>query len=606
MRTYLSKFFYVLSAKKSSLLLLVSLFLFSSLLDTMGIGLIGPFIGLVNNPNFIHNSYWLKLVYTHFKLSSTNHFIALLGLIIITIFYGKSFLYFHVQKYVYKFTFTRVSELRLRLMHGYLAAPYIFHLGRNSAAIINDIVGETNNFCYAITIPLLNTAANSVILFALILLLLKTDLIATVSISGILLLTFGLYYQYKDKMAHWGKESYEANVEIIRIIHHALGGLKETKVIGCESYFEDQVSRQVQKYTTSASLASVFQLLPRIAIESLLITFIVGFTSISLILGKDSQNLISVLGVFAVASIRLMPSASQLMSGLATLKNYNYTLDKLYFDLKELEQEQPQMKKGLKLLPSSISDRILSFEQPKSQVMSFEDVLVLDKVSYRYPNVSKLTLKDISLNIKKGQSIALIGKSGAGKTSLVDVVLGLLIPDSGDIRVDGASIYNDLRLWQNLIGYIPQSIFLTDDTIEKNIAFGVPDHLIDSQKLEKVIQTAQLVELVRQLPDGIKTAVGERGVRLSGGQRQRIGIARALYHEREILVLDEATAALDSETESLVSEAIKSLSGKKTMIIIAHRLTTVEHCNCIYLMEKGKIVKSGTYQEVVLQESTLN
>ena len=182
---------------------------------------------------------------------------------------------------------------------------------------------------------------------------------------------------------------------------------------------------------------------------------------------------------------------------------------------------------------------------------------------------------------------------------MVDVILGLLELESGDILVDDVSIYKDIRSWQNLIGYIPQSIFLMDETIERNIAFGVPDNLIDAERMNKAIQAAQLTELIEQLPNGIKTTVGERGIRLSGGQRQRIGIARVLYHEREILVLDEATSALDNETEKLVSEAIKSLSGTKTMIIIAHRLTTVEHCDCIYLLEQGRLVKSGTFQEVV-------
>ncbi|MFM6898570.1 MAG: ATP-binding cassette domain-containing protein, partial [Microcystis panniformis] len=212
---------------------------------------------------------------------------------------------------------------------------------------------------------------------------------------------------------------------------------------------------------------------------------------------------------------------------------------------------------------------------------------------------SEPALNNISLSLKKGESIALIGKSGAGKTTLVDVILGFLIPESGDIQVDGVSIYQDIRSWQNLIGYIPQSIFLTDDTIERNIAFGVPDSLIDKERLQQAISSAQLTELVEQLPNGIKTEVGERGVRLSGGQRQRVGIARALYHEREILVLDEATSALDNETEKLVSQSIQALSGMKTLIVIAHRLTTVEYCDRVYLMDRGIITKSGSYKEVV-------
>jgi ABC-type multidrug transport system fused ATPase/permease subunit len=300
-----------------------------------------------------------------------------------------------------------------------------------------------------------------------------------------------------------------------------------------------------------------------------------------------------------------MPSASQLISTFGMLRNSEYTLNKLYYDLKELELEPQEKKKGLEISHGLSLSRLLNFQPHKSQAMAFIDQITIDRVTYRYSNNSNVVLKDICLTLRKGQSIAFIGKSGAGKTTLVDILLGLLTPERGDIRVDGISIYNDLRLWQNLIGYIPQSIFLIDDTIERNIAFGVPDHLIDAQKLEKAIQAAQLVELVAQLSDGVKTSVGERGVRLSGGQRQRIGIARALYHEREILVLDEATSALDTETENLVSEALKSLSSTKTMIIIAHRLTTVEHCDCIYLLDKGEIVKSGSYQEVVLEETTL-
>lgn len=235
---------------------------------------------------------------------------------------------------------------------------------------------------------------------------------------------------------------------------------------------------------------------------------------------------------------------------------------------------------------------------------SLTDRVVIDRLTYRYPGAESNALTNLSLTLRKGESIALIGKSGAGKTTLVDVLLGLLIPQSGDIKVDGLSIYGGLRSWQDLIGYIPQTIFLTDDTIERNIAFGVPDDQIDPERIAKAVHSAQLSDLVAQLPDGLQTMVGERGTMLSGGQRQRIGIARALYHEREILVLDEATSALDNETESLISEALRELSGQKTMIIIAHRLTTVEHCDRIYDMRKGQIVRSGSYQEVVLGEQS--
>jgi ATP-binding cassette, subfamily B, bacterial PglK len=268
------------------------------------------------------------------------------------------------------------------------------------------------------------------------------------------------------------------------------------------------------------------------------------------------------------------------------MRHSTYVLDRLYLDLKEVDKVVETEKK-IKQLTQANAD------------LTFEKEVVLDRVTYQYPGVTEPSLKDISLALRRGESIGLIGKSGAGKTTLVDVILGLLVPDSGEIKVDGVSVNENLRSWQNLIGYIPQSIFLTDDTIERNIAFGVTDDKIDRQRLHQAIQAAQLTELMKDLPDGLDTIVGERGVRLSGGQRQRVGIARALYHEREILVLDEATAALDNETESLVTEAIKSLSGKKTTIIIAHRLSTIEHCDRVYMLEKGQIIKSGNYHDVV-------
>jgi ABC-type multidrug transport system fused ATPase/permease subunit len=288
---------------------------------------------------------------------------------------------------------------------------------------------------------------------------------------------------------------------------------------------------------------------------------------------------------------------------LQTLANLRYStpvVDQLYFDLQEVEKaswshisEVPQITPGAKLMSKS---------QTAPSKLKFTDRIEVEELTFRYAADADLTLNHINLQIQKGQAIGLIGRSGAGKSTLVDVILGLLTPESGDIKVDGVSVLNDLRAWQSLIGYIPQSIFLMDQTIARNIAFGVADEHIDLHRLNRAVEAAQLSELVDQLPDGLDTFVGERGIRLSGGQRQRIGIARALYHEREILILDEATSALDNETEALVSQAIQSLSGTKTMIIIAHRLSTIEHCDRIYLLEKGQVVKSGSYQEVVLGE----
>lgn len=602
---YLTKFLYVIAAKKTELLVMVILFLTISILDAVGIGLVGPFVGLAVNPELIQRNDLLLNLYKHFGFQNANQFIALLGLVIIVIFYLKSYFYYQIQNYVYQFCYTQQVRLRLRLLHTYLSLPYTFHLRTNSAHILQNIGGESANFISSIAIPLLNSIANFFVLLVLILLLAKTDLLATVSILGLLLVAIVPFHYARHNVARWGKEGLEANIETIRITNHAIGGLKETKVIGCEDFFKTQLDAQTNIYARAASRFHVFQLLPRMVVETLLITFVVGFVSLSLFFEQRAESLVSVLGIFAIASIRLMPSASQLISSMSLLRNNQPTLDKLCLDLKELEKAEADglIKKSHNVTLDRFGQKNPSdLNYLKTSTLPFNSKITLDKINYRYPSAVSSALTDISLTIRKGESIALIGKSGAGKTSLVDVFLGLLIPQSGDIQVDGFSAYDNVRSWQNLIGYIPQSIFLTDDTIAGNIAFGVPPDQINQKKLDNAIRLAQLSELVAQLPEGTQTMVGERGTLLSGGQRQRIGIARALYHEREILVLDEATSALDNETEQLISESIRALSGTKTMIIIAHRLTTVEHCDCIYVMEKGRVVECGTYQEVVLKK----
>lgn len=570
------------------------LFLFSSLLEVFSIGIVGPFMAVATNPQMIADNRWTKVLYEKLNFSSPNQFLILLGVTLIIAFYGKAILAFNIQKYIFEFGFYLRRDLIIRLMRAYLSAPYTFHLANNSALLINKIVGETQGFCTGLLMSLLTSASNAFIVFALVLLLMKTDLLATTFIFVVLLVVFLVFDQLKGKFYNWGKNASDANANTIRTINHGLGGIKETRVIGCEFYFLNQLEEHSTFYAANVSAAVSFNNLPRFMIETLLMTFLVGFTSLFVLLDKGSGNLISVLGIFALSSIRLMPAASNLLNSLGSIRSSTISLDRLYLDLSQLEDSSIRNDKYCCSGLSEANNQQKEFE--------FKNQITLDCVSYRYPNVLDVSLKDVSLVLKKGESIGLIGKSGAGKTTLVDVILGLLRPQNGDILVDDASIYTNLRAWQNMLGYVPQSIFLIDDTLERNIAFGVPDELIDYEKLTTAVQIAQLSELVESLPKGLQTEVGERGVLLSGGQRQRVGIARAIYHEREILVFDEATAALDNETESFVTESIKALSGIKTMIIIAHRLSTIQHCDRIYEMKGGQIVRSGTYQEVVLKE----
>ncbi len=603
MLRYLSKFLYVLPAKKISLVLLLILFTFVSSLEVVGIGLIGPFISLASNPDaVIQQNDWIRWIYNQLGLTQASQMVALIGAVVILIFCFKSLMSWSIQSYIFKYSYIQRGRLVSKLMRSYLDAPYTFYLTKNSAHLIDHVVGETTKFANSVLSTLLSSTANLFTLIAISILLCIASPLAVVSLVFMVAPLVLLFNLFREKMQFWGKELYEANQGMIRSVNHGLGAFKETRVIGCGSYFEEDCATQAERFANASIGFYAFKLSPRYITEAMLVVFLVGFTSISLFLNQNMEELTSTLSIFALASIRLIPAFSNLASGISSIKNSSYALNQLYSDLKELENIENDKNQELEARSNLVQKLEHQQVLKEDKSFRFNHQVVLEQVTYSYPNASEIALEKISLTLEKGKSIAFIGKSGAGKTTLADVILGLLTPQSGDIQVDGQSIYSNLRLWQNLIGYIPQSIFLTDDTIERNIAFGVPDHLINSERLDKAIQGAQLKDVIDNLPDGVKTRVGERGVRLSGGQRQRVGIARALYHERDILVLDEATSALDNETESLVTEAIQSLSGSKTMIIIAHRLTTVQDCDCIYRMEKGKIIQSGSYREVVLGE----
>ncbi|QSJ19605.1 ABC transporter ATP-binding protein [Nostoc sp. UHCC 0702] len=599
MLKYLVKVWYILKGSRRRLPVLMFMFCLSSMLEALGIGLIGPFLSIASQPDKIHKIGVLDWVYRQLDLQSNNQFIALLGIAIASVFCIKSLLYFLSQTYIYKFCFNQKGNLVSRLFAAYIMVPYTYYLRTNTANIIKNITYETMMFNSTTLLPLTGAVANLTVICILLVLLANTAPTLLIMILAVLLPTFWFFFHFKNKIKEWGKAASESNKEIIRVVNQGLGGLKETRIIGCEAFFQQEMQQQIEINEDAATKFNSFNIVPRILIETLLIVFTLLFISVSQLLFQTNiQDITSVMAVFAVASIRLIPAVSQTVQAMGQIQNGRHCVDVLYSDLKEIEKQE--ITKYTQSSTSLEQKQLSNFESNINTKIAFSNQIELKDIVYYYPNASEAALNNINLTIPRGKSIALIGKSGAGKTTLVDVLLGLLSLSSGDIKVDDVSIYNNIRSWQNMIGYIPQSIFLLDDTIERNIAFGVSDSLIDSQRLQKAIQAAQLEELVLQLPNGIKTSVGERGVRLSGGQRQRIGIARALYHEREILVLDEATSALDNETEGMVTQAIRALSGTKTIIIIAHRLSTIEHCDCIYLLKGGRVIKSGSYEEVVV------
>ncbi|NJL23285.1 MAG: ABC transporter ATP-binding protein, partial [Leptolyngbyaceae cyanobacterium SM1_3_5] len=401
MLRYLSKFLYILQGKHQKLLILAVLFIIVSTLEVFGIGLIGPFIQIATTPTISEIS-WANSLYNRFEFTSRSQFLFNFGFLIVVVFYVKSFSVFSVQKYIFDFGFGYQGELCSRLMRAYLAAPYTFYLSRNTATLIQNILNETDRFCNGVMMPILTSASNIIITLALSLLLIKTDAAATLFISAILLVAYFIVHSFKDRMSRWGKEGSESITEMIRTINHGLGSLKETRVIGCEAYFENHMRSQAEKFAKTTTLAASFSTLPRYIIEALLITFLVGFTFIYLSVNQsNSQNLSAVLGVFAMASLRLLPAVSNLMNSMNTIRFSSYAMDKLYLDLKELDEvksEAPQ-----KHLVRSESGSLAEWNR-----MPFSKEVVLDKVEYRYPNVSENALNRISFTLKKGQSIGLI------------------------------------------------------------------------------------------------------------------------------------------------------------------------------------------------------
>lgn len=579
---------YIIPASKVSLVGMVFLFIFSSGLEVVGIGAIAPFINLATKPQLIYKYGWLEKLYTVSAISDESRFIAFLGLLVVLLFCSKVLVAWLTQVAIFKFSCRQQRLLINKLLDSYLSATYTYHLEKGSTYVTDNIIEVANKFSFIVQ-PLFVTTANICVAVSLLTLLWFTSSMVMIVLLVMLLPVVLFINFFKQKVRVWGEQNRFSKGKILKTINHSLGGIKETKVIGCEDYFKKELALHTNGLEASQTGFFGFGILPRFLIETVILTSTIGVIAYYLFIGRSINELQAVLGVYAIASIRLLPAFTQAIGGINALRNNSFTIDQIYFDLKELRRENKQQNKL----------DLVTHQNFKLERLNFESGLSLDNISYKYPNQHNWAIEDLSLSIKKGESIAFIGKSGAGKTTLVDIILGLLMPQQGDIKVDGVSVYSNLRAWQNLVGYIPQSIFLADDTMKRNIAFGVADELIDIDRLYRAIEAAQLMEVVENLPQGIDTRVGERGVLLSGGQRQRVGIARALYHEREILVLDEATAALDNETERLVTDAINALSGQKTLITIAHRLTTVEKCDRVYELQQGKIVNAGSFREVI-------
>jgi len=588
MKTFLKRYFFLLDSEaKKQLPLLVLIFISSSFLDVVGIGLVGVFLLLiVNFTSMTHKlPISIQTILDHFNKNEVIFFIGI-GLVFAFIF--KAFWGIYSQRKIVLFSSQFSVRLKMRLMTRYQNAAYAFHLKQNSAYLINRI-SLADGFSNSALSASLNMLSSLLVVLGVIVCLVTIHPLVTLFLAVMVGLIFILYEVFaKNNVIKMGKILSLSGGEINKSILQALGGLKEIRVLGREAFFLNKVRVHADKFSYALSAYNSLQLIPRYAVESAASIFLVTLVLCALLMGTSPVNMIPTLGVFAAACIRLLPTISQLISQFSQLRSSGYATGVLYDEITELEN---QYKTSLD-------------ETNHAQRQTFTQ-FTLQHISFRYPNTKQDALSDINLTLFRGQSIGFMGSSGAGKSTLVSVVLGLIVPNSGKLLVDGFPPTSS-RAWLNNFAYIPQSIFLLDDTLKHNIAMGTEDSEIDDQKLKHAIAMAQLSDVVSDLPDGVDTLIGENGVRLSGGQRQRVALARALYYEREIIIMDEATSALDNETEHEVIHSIKKLHGVKTLIVIAHRLTTLQYCDVVYKLERGQVVAKGSFNEVVGKNESIS
>ncbi len=541
-------------------------------LETLGIGLVIPAMALMTQEDPAAGYPVLRPALEWLGSPGREQLVVAGMLVLVGVYAIKAFFLGFLAWWQARFVYGFQASLSQRLFASYLRQPYTFHLQRNSAELIRNTIGQVSEFTYVLQVSLM-LMTETLVLAGVCCLLLSVEPFGAVLVVSVLgLAGWSFHRATRARLLRWG-EAHQYH-EGLRIQHlqQGLGGVKELKLLGREQEFLDQYAQHSSGSADVSRHQVTLQALPRLWLELLAVAGLAALVLVMIWQGRSIDHLLPTLGLFAAAAFRFMPSVNRVLSSVQGMRYHMPVIQTLHAELQTLRTE-------------SAPDR--------GTVERLRQSLEVSCISYQYPDAEKLALQEVSLCIKSGTTVGFIGGSGAGKSTLVDVVLGLLTPTGGIVRVDGTDIRTNLRGWQDQIGYVPQSIYLTDDTLRRNVAFGIPVDEIDDAAVDRAIGAAQLKSFVAELPHGLDSMVGERGVRLSGGQRQRIGMARALYHDPAVLVLDEATSALDVVTERDVMAAVHALHGQKTVLIVAHRLSTVEHCDYLFRLEHGRIADSG-------------
>ena len=566
---------------KVKLVFLLIAVIFGSFLELLAVSVFSPFINLIMDTDILQENPMLLEVYRFFSFRNIEYFLAFIAGGIIVIYVVKDVYTIVEKNAIYKFSYRIQRTISTNLLKAYMAEPYTFHLNKNISVLQRSMQEDTDQFTKGI-LHLMEMIAEVSVCIAIGIYLYIESRSITVIIVGLLVLCLAVFSMISRKYSSvWGRQGQEYKSKIYQWMNQSLGGVKEIKVLNREESFIEQYDSYFDKYVRVLRLNRLIGVIPKYSIEMVCMTGLLLAVIFKIFFGqKDLAEFVPQPAIFAVAAFRLLPSVGKINEHLSAVLYALPSLELVYNDLREIEQlnlTKKEKDKGWKL----------------------KEKIEVKNVSYHYPDGDVNVIEHADFTIERGKTVAFIGASGAGKSTMVDILLGLLAPQYGKIYADGMNVYKNLPTWQQEIGYIPQSIYLSDDTIRNNVAFGIRDQEIDEQAVVNALRQAQLFEFVDSLPEGLDTFVGDRGVRLSGGQRQRIGIARALYHDPEILVLDEATSALDNDTETAVMEAIDSLQGKKTILIIAHRLSTIKNADIIYEVGDGKVERRN--KEEVIQ-----
>jgi len=574
--------FLLSSREKKHFLGIAVIILLSAIIDMLGVASIFPFLSILTNPELLQSNEILRWLYVHLEISSDRNFFFFLGAVsFVILVVGNTFRALSTWA-TFSFSLNKFYALNKQLVSYYLYESYSFFLNRNSADLSNSLVIQVNAVIAGVITPWLITITRLVLILCILILLLITDPLLTVISSlvagGIYVL---LYRNFRKQLAFSGQEVVKSGKEMMKVANEAFGGIKEIKLMGKELKFIDQYCLPVRRLVNNDITLQILKQIPGFLSEIIAFGGLLLIVMYLIVTHESYLEVIPTIALYAFAARRLVPALQDIYQQFANIRSFHAALDDIYDDLVNSKNHQLQKSSDLPI-----------------NSLAFSSQIKLDHITFQYKGAKESAIKDVNLTIEANTTVGIVGSTGAGKTTVIDIILGLLDPQEGKLVIDGVTIeQNNLRSWQSNIGYVPQHIYLSDDTVSNNIAFGVPKEEIDHQAVEQAARLANIHDfIVNDLPNGYGTEIGERGIRLSGGQQQRLGIAKALYRNPSLLVFDEATSALDGTTENIIMDAIYNLSHKKTIVIIAHRLTTVKNCDVIYMLERGEIKDQNTYQ----------